>query len=119
MEAASELTGPEAPSIGEDWVRPTLSGDPWPADWRQRLAEGGVGPQDWGRPALETLRTHRYLYVEYHNGERELYDLRKDPYELHNTYDAADAVILRRLEGRLAALRGCTGAACRDAEDGR
>jgi N-acetylglucosamine-6-sulfatase len=118
VEAASELTGPEAPSIGEDWVRPALSGDPWPVDWQERLAEGGVEPQDWGRPALEAIRTQRYLYVEYHNEERELYDLRKDPLELHNTYDDADADVLRRLEDRLAALRRCAGTACRDAEDG-
>src|SRR3712207_6263373 len=118
VEAASELTGPEAPSIGENWVRPTLSGDPWPVDWQQRLAEGGVEPQDWGRPAFEAIRTQRYLYVEYHNGDRELYDLQEDPSELHNIYDEAEAVLLRRLEDRLAALRGCEGAACKDAEDG-
>ena len=118
VEAASELTGPEAPSIGEDWVRPTLSGDPWPNDWQQRLAEGGVEPQDWGRPAFEAIRTQRYLYVEYHNKERELYNLRKDPFELNNAYDDTDAGVLRRLEDRLAALRGCAGTACTDAEDG-
>jgi arylsulfatase A-like enzyme len=118
VEAASELTGPEAPSIGEDWVRPTLSGDPWPNDWRQRLAEGGVKPQDWGRPGLKAIRTQRYLYVEYDNGERELYDLERDPYELNNRYDAADPEVVRRLEDRLAALRGCARDACRAAEDG-
>jgi N-acetylglucosamine-6-sulfatase len=118
VEAASELTGPEAPAIGADWVRPALSGDPWPVDWRQRLAEGGVKPQDWGRPGLEAIRTQRYLYVEYDDKERELYDLEEDPYELHNRYEDADQDALRRLEDRLDALRGCAGAACRAAEDG-
>jgi arylsulfatase A-like enzyme len=118
VEAASELTGPEAPAIGADWVRPALSGDPWPVDWRQRLAEGGVKPQDWGRPGLEAIRTQRYLYVEYDNNERELYDLEEDPYELHNRYEDADQDVLRRLEDRLDALRGCAGAACRAAENG-
>ena len=118
VEAASELTGPEAPGIGEDWVNPALSGDPWPADWQRRLAEGGVKPQDWGRPGLEAIRTQRYLYVEYDNRERELYDLEKDPYELNNRYEAAEPDILRPLKKRLDALRGCAGAACKAAEDG-
>jgi arylsulfatase A-like enzyme len=118
VEAASELTGPEAPSIGEDWVRPTLSGDPWPVDWQERLDEGGVEPQDWGRPAFEAIRTQRYLYVEYHNEERELYDLRRDPFELNNAYGDTDADVLQHLENRLAELRECAETACRDAEDG-
>jgi N-acetylglucosamine-6-sulfatase len=118
VEAASELTGPEAPAIGADWVRPALSGDPWPNDWRERLAEGGVKPQDWGRPALEAIRTQSYLYVEYDTGERELYDLERDPYELKNIYEGADPGLLRRLQERLGALRGCAGDACRAAEDG-
>jgi arylsulfatase A-like enzyme len=86
-------------------------------DWQKRLAHGGVKPQDWGRPAFEAIRTQRYLYVEYHNKERELYDLEEDPYELHNSYDDADPDLLRHLEDRLSALRECAGAACRTAED--
>ena len=31
---------------------------------------------------MKALRTNNYLYVEYKTGEHELYDLRKDPYEL-------------------------------------
>ena len=30
------------------------------------------------------IRTRRFTYVEYDDGERELYDLRRDPYELRN-----------------------------------
>ena len=30
------------------------------------------------------MRTNRYLYVEYIDGEREFYELRRDPYELRN-----------------------------------
>ena len=35
-------------------------------------------------PAYCGLRTRRYLYVRYANGERELYDYTVDPHELHN-----------------------------------
>src|SRR5215207_955965 len=118
VEAATELSGPEAPSIHAHTVKPALSGDPWPTDWRQRLAEGGVKPQDWGRPGLEAIRTQRYLYVEYDTGERELYDLKEDPYQLRNAYEGADPGLLRRLQERLGALRGCAGTACRVVEDG-
>jgi N-acetylglucosamine-6-sulfatase len=37
-----------------------------------------------GPPPYYAVHTSRYLYVEYLNGWRELYDLRKDPWELDN-----------------------------------
>jgi arylsulfatase A-like enzyme len=40
-----------------------------------------------GEPTkYEAMRTHNYLYVENADGERELYDLRRDPFELHNIF---------------------------------
>ena len=64
------------------------------------------------------MRTGNGLYVEYATGERELYDLGEDPYQLDNRYGRTDPESLRRLEGRLAALRGCSGSGCRAAEEG-
>jgi N-acetylglucosamine-6-sulfatase len=104
VEAATELSG--------TWV-PVLSGDQLPEDWRHAPRE------DWGRPGLEAIRTEEYLYVEYGTSERELYDLREAPYQLDNIYEeSADSELLRRLQGRLAALRGCSGTTCRAAEGG-
>jgi len=103
VEAATEL-GPGA--------SPPLSGDRLPEDW-QRAPRG-----DWGRPGLEAVRTEDHLYVEYGNGERELYDLREDPYQLDNHRSEADPALLKRLKGHLEALRECSGADCRAAEDG-
>jgi N-acetylglucosamine-6-sulfatase len=101
VEAATELGwSPLAP----------LSGDQFTEGWQH------LPRKDWGRPGLEAVRTERHLYVEYGTGERELYDLREDPYQLDNRYEAADPELLRRLQGRLAALRGCAGAKCRTAE---
>ncbi len=71
------------------------------------------------RPRLEAVRTEDRLYVEYATGERELYDLREDPYQLENRHEEADPGLLRRMEERLDALRGCAGEECRSAEDGR
>jgi arylsulfatase A-like enzyme len=64
-----------------------------------------------GLPRFVGLRTPRYAYVEYLWGARELYDLRRDPYELRNL--AGRSPVQRRLARRLAKLRGCAGAGCR------
>jgi N-acetylglucosamine-6-sulfatase len=59
------------------------------------------------------VRTPQYLYASYVNGERELYDLDRDPYELQSRQDdPAYQEIARKLAARLAALRTCAGAAC-------
>jgi N-acetylglucosamine-6-sulfatase len=102
IEAATEL-GPTAV--------PPLSGDPLPKDWRRAPRE------DWGRPGLEAVRTGEQLYVEYGNGERELYDLREDPYQLDNLFGSVQPDLVLRLRGRLETLRECSGADCRMAED--
>ena len=36
------------------------------------------------RPSYCGVRTERYMFVQYATGERELYDYRTDPFELHN-----------------------------------
>jgi hypothetical protein len=49
----------------------------WHSDCESGFAHGGPLP-------FEAIRTEGFLYVEYRSGWRELYDLRKDPYELNN-----------------------------------
>jgi N-acetylglucosamine-6-sulfatase len=57
------------------------------------------------------LRTERFTYAEYANGDVELYDLRNDPEQLRNIANAPRAAQMRkRLAGRLAELRECAGA---------
>jgi N-acetylglucosamine-6-sulfatase len=68
-------------------------------------------------PSYRAVRTQRYLYVEYESGEHELYDLRKDPYELRNLYDSADPDLISMLDSRLEELRECAGKDCRAAEN--
>ncbi len=67
-------------------------------------------------PTYEALRTRDYTYVEYKTGERELYDLARDPAELTNLAGSADPVLIGRLASQVAALRTCAGASCRAAE---
>ena len=75
--------------------------------------KGGPG----GSPAFEAVRTETHKYVEYENGGRELYDLEADPYELDNVYESADPSLIEDLRTKLDALRSCSKASCREAEN--
>jgi len=55
-------------------------------------------------------------YLEYDDGFRELYDLNADPYELKNAYNGTSRP--ENLVVRLAMLKNCAGATCRQAENG-
>jgi len=66
-----------------------------------------------GIPTYRALRTDRYLYVEYDTGEKQLYDVTRDPAELHNLAATADAALLRSLAARLHALEKCSAKTCR------
>ncbi len=137
----ADLAGAEVPSFVDGRsLEPLLTDNPPPPDdWRQaflveaaaELIRGFVPPlsgdqlpddrrhaqrEDWGRPGLEAIRTKEHLYVEYGTGERELYYLKKDTYQLDNAYEDADPELLSHLQRRLAALRGCSETTCRAAE---
>ena len=67
-----------------------------------------------GAGHFDGIRTLHYKYAEYANGDRELYDLRTDPYELQSqhanpAYDALRASLAARLHN----LVTCKGATCR------
>jgi hypothetical protein len=108
-------------------TRPDQWGAPGPVlmaatpDGREALAheEGdaiaGVAPID--SPPYLALRTERYLYGEYASGERELYDMQTDPYQLQNLVATADPALLAALAASLDAPRLCAGADCRAAAD--
>jgi N-acetylglucosamine-6-sulfatase len=91
------------------------------ADWRNAiLVEHHGGPMSVFDPdfqqspsgsptTYEAMRTASFLYVEYADGEREFYDLRRDPFELHNIADELSAQVRRRLHAELRALEHCHG----------
>jgi N-acetylglucosamine-6-sulfatase len=93
-----------------------------PANWRNAiLVEHHGGPMSVldpdfqqspsGSPTTyEAMRTASFLYVEYADGEREFYDLRRDPFELHNIADELSTPERRRLHAELRALEKCHGA---------
>jgi hypothetical protein len=64
------------------------------------------------------------VYTRHQNGDKEYYDLRQDPYQLHNAlgsadtaYPPPDGATLDHYEERLGALYRCAGQSCRAAED--
>jgi N-acetylglucosamine-6-sulfatase len=76
---------------------------------RDLLIERGPGAGDF-----RALRAPRYLFAAYANGERELYDLARDRYQLESRHARPSYRAVRRdLARRLAWLRTCSGADCR------
>jgi hypothetical protein len=67
--------------------------------------------------AYKAVRSNQYLYVEYQSGERELYDLRKDPDELHNIVKEADPNVVRGFSSWIDHVARCAGANCQTAEN--
>ena len=64
------------------------------------LARRRASRKGFGRPELEAVRTEDYLYVEYETAERELYDLKKDPYQLDNRCEGVGSGLARLLTRR-------------------
>ena len=97
--------GVGAPGAEGRSMLPLLPGTPTP--WRKDfLIEHWEPPStpNWV-PAYCAVRTTRYLYVEYVTGEEELYDLRKDPYELQNVAaDPAQAPLKSTLHAEMVRL---------------
>jgi N-acetylglucosamine-6-sulfatase len=91
----------------------------------------GAGPKSWrkdfvvehwvdetddgvGIPGYKALRTLQHLYVEYPtSSERELYDLKKDPYQMQSVHDTAPGSLVRSLSSRLKKLEDCRAETCR------
>ena len=97
-------------------IGPLFSSAPPP--WRKRLLLEYYLNGDAVKPFKGLRTADDQTYVEHVSGEREFYDLRKDPYQVQNAYRGMDPTLRRSLETELGALRGCAAAECRSAEGG-
>jgi arylsulfatase A-like enzyme len=70
-----------------------------------------------GAARFDAIRTTDWTYVQYGDGDSELYDLTNDPYQLENRAGAADPLLVELLAVRLAELMNCAGVDCRELED--
>jgi N-acetylglucosamine-6-sulfatase len=111
----TDLAGIRTPSyVDGRSLRPVLKGKA--TTWRSAIllempAGGGQIINSYG------IRTSDSKYIEYESGgQRELYNLKSDPYELSNRYKASSPPA--SLASRLHALKSCKADACRAAENG-
>jgi N-acetylglucosamine-6-sulfatase len=102
------------PELIQDGVSllPLLETGRWDVKRNDIILE--AGPFDKPEQEYTGLRTPRYMFAVYGNGEQELYDLRADPYELDNRAGSPEYEAIRtQLTERLQRLRYCAGASCR------
>lgn len=104
-----------------------LHGQPAPASWPRAVLVEHRGPnyqpndpdrqvsRSANPPSYEAMRTGDALYVEYATGEREYYDLTRDPLELNNLAGRLPPATLAQLHRTLLTLEHCAGATCRQA----
>jgi arylsulfatase A-like enzyme len=104
-----DIAGAEVPSFLDGRsLLPLLRGQP--VAWRESFLIYSPLP-------VSAIRTRQYMYGEYHQGERELYDLATDPEQLTSLHASASPSLISALAARLAALRTCVGPSCREIED--
>jgi len=114
----AELGGVSAPPFVDGHsIGPLLLPDPpSPSTWRSAFLVEGYGNKGERMPAYKAVRTTDHLWVEYATGERELYDLSEDPYELRSLHETAPAGLKRLLSSKLDELRDCAREGCRKVE---
>lgn len=121
----TELLGGNTP----DWVdgrslAPFLAAGQAPENWRNAALSESIGETNkddpdylpYIPPPFSALRTERWLYVEYDDGSKALYDRLTDPYELNNIVDSTDPEFVAALSRQLAQLDDCAGPSCKNAD---
>ena len=84
-------------------------------DTGDRIVPLEAGPIHHTRPKwlYQGVRTNRYTLLLWNNGDIELYDRRRDPFELSSVDgEPAYAAVQRDLLSRLGTMRTCAGRGC-------
>ncbi len=114
----ASLAGTSTPAFvdGRSFA-PLLTATP-PSSWRQAFLEEGwlEGGTKVPTPTHKGVHTGGHMFVEYDTGERELYDLVADPYQLQSKPRAGNEALHASLETRLYNLRDCSANGCPTAE---
>jgi arylsulfatase A-like enzyme len=76
----ADLGEVNTPHVDGESIFDLLNGDPWRTSFLIEHMEGRYSPA----PTYCAMRTDAIMYSVYKTGDRELYDLGKDPLELHN-----------------------------------
>jgi N-acetylglucosamine-6-sulfatase len=115
------IGGTTLPSDGHSLL-PLIRGQS-PADWRNAalvehdganltLADPDFQQPSGGNPtSYQAMRTPDFLYVLYDDGETEFYDLKNDPFELHNIADQLTPYDSELLHVEIERMHHCHGGA--------
>ena len=89
---------------------------PGPAARAARASGGGATASIVAPPKdYLGIRLGPYKYIEWPSGEKELYDVTKDPYELNNIVKVPNLSPIRAfLHAQLVRLEGCVGRTCQE-----
>jgi N-acetylglucosamine-6-sulfatase len=115
----ADLAGVSTPAFVEGSSFAPLLTDSPPTTWRTAFLEEAWLDPSTGAPKIPThkgVHTQNHMFVEYDAGERELYDLILDPFQLQSMPQDGNEPLYSELGARLDNLRDCAGDACRAAE---
>jgi arylsulfatase A-like enzyme len=113
-----ELAGIPAPGAMDGRSLKGLLEGQKPTSWRDDFLLESFAGSESEVPGYFALRGESSVYVEYVTGEKEYYDLLKDPYELKNGAGTLSPKTLGELSSRLSVLKACAGPSCQDARPG-
>jgi arylsulfatase A-like enzyme len=101
---------------GGEQAEPAPAYTPGPAARPSARASRGATASIVAPPKdYEGIRLGPYKYIEWPNGEKELYDITKDPNELNNIVKVANFFPIRAyLHAQLVRLETCVGRTCRE-----
>jgi N-acetylglucosamine-6-sulfatase len=116
----AELAGAQTPEFIDGSSLAGVMDEP-PAEWREDFlieawpSETVTEPTSslYKGPTYAALWNAKYTYVEYADGETELYNRLDDPYQLNSIHASENSEVLSSLDARLEALKTCSGDSCR------
>jgi arylsulfatase A-like enzyme len=117
----AELAGasiPDPQQVDGSSFAPLLTNPSEPTNWRTAFLEEGwhLESAPLYVPTHKGVHTQDHMFTEYDTGERELYDLNTDPYQLDSIKQTTAPQLYSTLQSRLNALRACSADGCRSAE---
>ncbi|SFK09695.1 Arylsulfatase A [Streptosporangium canum] len=121
----AELAGAQLPDFAEGRSLVPLLRGRTPSPWRQNVLLEFYRPtseksaRQTPVPAYQGMRTAQNTFVRYSTGEYQLYDLARDPYQLHNLAAKVAPAVIAQFNQQLDALAACSGATCRAADSVR
>ena len=91
-------------------------------DWRKAILIEFYGFFQEGlnwfkpQPVYLEIRSAVFAYIEHDNGFVELYDMRKDPFQLENIASTVDPALVEEFSNWVQAMLTCAGEKCRQAD---